>query len=97
MNKKSYWVYILYCNNGCYYTGYTTNLNQRYDAHIKGNASKYTRSFKPLKIAQHWQINNKSMAMQLENCIKRLSRKDKEKIIAEPHVLFEIFDVDENI
>ena len=85
--NKYFWVYILYCKNNCYYTGYTTNLIKRYEAHLNGTASKYTRSFKPIRIAQYWQINNKSQAMQLENFIKKLSRQDKEKIIAQPNLL----------
>ncbi len=71
--NKHYWVYILYCENNCYYTGYTIDLKKRYEAHLNGTASKYTRSFKPLKIAQYWKVKNKSIAMQLENRIKKLS------------------------
>lgn len=89
MNIKCYWVYILYCNNNCYYTGYTTDLKKRYAAHLNGTASKYTRSFKPLKIAQCWEVKNKSFAMRFEHAIKELSRQDKEKIIARPDLLYE--------
>jgi putative endonuclease len=87
MNKKHYWVYILHCENNCYYTGYTTDLTKRYEAHLNGTASKYTRSFKPIKIAQYWEVTNKSIAMQLENRIKKLLRQDKEKIIDKPDLL----------
>ncbi len=85
--NKNYWVYILHCENNCYYTGYTTDLTKRYKAHLNGTASKYTRSFKPIKIVQYWQVENKSIAMQLENYIKKLSRQDKEKIIDKPDLL----------
>jgi len=91
--NNNYWVYILYCQNGCYYTGYTTDLTKRYEAHLNGTASKYTRSFKPVRIAQCWQIKNKSMAMQLENRIKQLSRINKEKIIEKPDLLYQIIEV----
>lgn len=87
MNNR-YWVYILYCENNCYYTGYTTNLTKRYAAHLNGTGSKYTRSFKPVKIAQSWQVETKSMAMQLEYGIKKLSRQNKEKIIDKPDLLY---------
>ena len=90
MNKKCYWVYILYCANDCYYTGYTQDLAKRYDAHCNGIASKYTRSFKPLKIAQSWKLNDQSIAMRYERVIKKLSRKEKEKIIAQPSLLVEV-------
>jgi len=88
MTVKHYWVYILQCENNCYYTGYSTDLTKRYKAHLDGTASKYTRSFKPIKIAQHWKVTNKSMAMRLENRIKKLSRQNKEKIIDEPNLLY---------
>lgn len=82
MNKE-YWVYILLCNNGSYYTGYTHNLEQRYQDHLAGKASKYTRSFKPLRIVKFWKmIGDKSLAMKLEAKIKNLSRAEKEKLIA---------------
>jgi len=90
MNKKTYWVYILHCNNDSYYTGYTTDLDRRYQEHLVGSAKcKYTRSFKPLSIAQSWQIpGDKSMAMKLEKSIKAMSKKEKQKIILFPELLF---------
>jgi putative endonuclease len=90
---KFYWVYILLCENNCYYTGYTIDLDARYEAHLNGTASKYTRSFRPLKIAQSWKIpGDKSLAMKIEKRIKKLSRTEKEKIIRDPLTLFTSFD-----
>ena len=84
----SYWVYILNCDNGAYYTGYTTDLVRRYEEHIRGTAKcKYTRSFKPLSIAQHWQFHEKSIAMKAEKLIKKLSKSEKEKLILSPELL----------
>ncbi len=91
MNKLIYWVYILYCENNSLYTGYTNNLTKRYNAHLKGTASKYTSSFKPIGIAQSWEINSgKSDAMRIESYIKNLSRIEKEKIIKNPSLLMTI-------
>ena len=89
MANQCYWVYILHCENNTYYTGYTNDLAKRYQAHLTGTAKcKYTRSFKPLSIAQSWKINgDKALAMQLERHIKTLSRAEKEKIIAFPLML----------
>ncbi|MFI4918580.1 MAG: GIY-YIG nuclease family protein [Legionellales bacterium] len=88
-DKPCYWVYMLLCNNNTYYTGYTNDLAKRYQSHVNGTGRcKYTRSFKPIAIAQCWKINgDKSMALQLERTIKKLSRIDKEKIIANPLTL----------
>jgi putative endonuclease len=95
MNASCYWVYILLCENNTYYTGITNNLEKRYKSHIDGASKcKYTRSFKPLKIAQAWEIpEGKAIAMKVERYIKKLTRCEKEKIIAEPLSLHSIFTI----
>lgn len=86
----SYWVYILHCSNDTYYTGYTTDLTRRYEAHISGRAKcKYTRSFKPIRIAQAWELDDKGAALRAERWIKQLSRKAKEELILNPDGLFQ--------
>lgn len=87
--KCHYWVYILLCKNNAYYTGYTNDLAKRYQSHVNGTGKcKYTRSFKPKCIAQCWKINgDKSLAMKLEQYIKKLTRAEKEKIIVRPSIL----------
>jgi putative endonuclease len=92
-NKVVYWVYILNCSNGSYYTGYTTQLVRRYQEHLLGSDKcKYTRSFKPLGIAQYWQIvGTKSTAMQVEKFIKRLSKQKKTQLIVCPDYLSQWF------
>lgn len=90
MNLPYYWVYILLCDNNSYYTGYTPDLEKRYQSHLDGSGKcKYTRSFKPLRIAQSWKIEgDKALAMKIERYIKKLSRAEKEKLIASPEKLF---------
>lgn len=89
MSNKNYWVYILLCSNQSYYTGYTDNLAKRYQSHLDGSGRcKYTRSFKPLKIAQSWLIKeDKLLAMRLEREIKKRSRKAKLELILKPQLL----------
>ena len=86
MDNKDYWVYILLCENQSYYTGYTDNLEKRYRSHLNGTGGcKYTRSFKPVCIAQSWLIKgDKILAMQVERDIKKLSRKQKIHLIKNP-------------
>lgn len=92
MTIEYYWVYILNCVNGSYYTGYTTDLVRRYQEHVKGTTKcKYTRSFKPLNIAQSWQIQGKSTAMKVERFIKHMTRKEKEQLILFPDRLMKFF------
>ncbi|MGA2655474.1 MAG: GIY-YIG nuclease family protein [Gammaproteobacteria bacterium] len=92
MSHPCYFVYILHCDNNSYYTGYTHDLEKRYAAHVNGTAKcKYTQSFKPTHIAQSWQINgDKALAMRIERYIKKLSRAEKETLIAEPSRLTKV-------
>ena len=47
-----------------------------------GKGAKYTRSFKPVEIAQTWRVFiDKSVAMKIEAYIKALSRREKEKLL----------------
>ncbi|WP_028388256.1 GIY-YIG nuclease family protein [Legionella fairfieldensis] len=85
MCEKVYWVYILLCCNQSYYTGYTDNLEKRFQEHMTGKGSKYTRSFKPISIAQSWEIKgDKIKAMRIERYIKTLSKAQKEELIQNP-------------
>lgn len=89
MSATCYWVYILNCDNGSYYTGYTTDVARRFNDHVTGMAKcKYTRSFKPLGISQSWKIvGDKAAAMRVERAIKKLSRSEKEQLIMHPERL----------
>ena len=86
-----YWVYILECSNGSFYTGYTNNLEKRYQEHCEGRGAKYTRSFKPLRIARSWEVADKAQAMKAEAYIKGLARPFKIKLIAETYQLRDSF------
>lgn len=92
MSNGSYWVYILLCENHTYYTGSTNDLEKRYKSHVEGSGRcKYTRSFKPIKIAQAWEIKEgKLKALQVERYIKKLSRIDKDNLVNNPNLLKQI-------
>jgi putative endonuclease len=88
-----YWVYILRCENNTLYTGCTSDLTRRYEEHCAGTPKcKFTRSFKPIEIAQYWQIRDgKAAAMRVERFIKKRSRLEKEALIVSPSKLAENF------
>ena len=83
MNVSQYYVYILDCKDNRLYTGYTTDLERRYQEHCQGKASKFTRSYPPIKIAASWHLENGNVsdALKLEMAIKKLSKQQKLKII----------------
>lgn len=80
MNKKAY-VYILECNDGSYYTGYTIDLENRLKLHNEKKASKYTRSKTPVKYVFTQEFEDKATAMSYEAKIKGLKRDQKEKLV----------------
>jgi putative endonuclease len=84
-----YYVYILLCENGAYYTGYTNDLERRYEQHVLGTGKcKFTRSFKPILLAQSWKIKaGKSMALKIERFIKTLTKEQKKILIEHPRKL----------
>jgi putative endonuclease len=86
---NQYYVYILLCENGAYYTGYTSDLNRRLKEHEQGSGKcKFTRSFRPICLVQHWLIQgDKKAAMRVERLIKKLAREEKDHLIANPHLL----------
>ena len=79
-----YYVYMIECVNGHYYTGYTMDVARRYLEHQAGNIKcKYTRAFPPKKLAAVWYFDNKSDALRFEYHIKSLTRKKKEALVLE--------------
>ena len=76
---QCFWLYMLECQNGSFYTGYTKNLAIRYYQHREGKQSaRYTRSFKPIRIAQCWRLfDTVATALKVERFIKNQDRKTK--------------------
>ena len=75
------YTYILECADGTYYTGWTNNLEKRLASHNAGTASKYTKSRRPVRLLYSESFSTKEEAMSREWHIKRLTRKEKEKLI----------------
>ena len=76
------YTYILKCADGTYYTGWTTDLEQRLKTHNEGTGAKYTRARLPVTLAYAELHETKSEAMKREAAIKKLSRKEKEALTA---------------
>lgn len=86
---RCFWLYVLECENGSFYTGYTKNLAIRYYQHRKGKQSaRYTRSFKPIRIAQCWRLfDTVGTALKVERFIKNQDRKTKALWVQNPEEL----------
>ena len=77
-----YYTYILECADGTFYTGYTDDLEKRVAKHNEGKGGKYTRSHRPVKLIYFEEHEAKHDAMSREVKIKRLTRREKEALIA---------------
>jgi len=79
--KGNFYVYILECKDGSYYTGYTNNVEARLRLHNSGRGAKYTRDRRPLKLVwiKRYSYFKRAFTRELE--IKRMSRKKKEELV----------------
>ena len=77
MSDATAWVYLLRCADGSLYTGWTVDLDRRLAAHLRGTASRYTRSRLPVELAASFPVADKTAARKEEARIKRLSRPAK--------------------
>lgn len=77
----AYYVYILLCRGGSYYTGHTQDLKKRLEQHLKGKGSRYTRMKKPERIVYVEWFKTRSEAMKREKEIKGLTHKEKSELI----------------
>ncbi|MBQ1531028.1 MAG: GIY-YIG nuclease family protein [Solobacterium sp.] len=80
----NYYVYILECADGTFYTGYTTDPEHRLKMHNAGKGAKYTRSRCPCRLVYTEVFDNKSAALSREWHLKHeLSHDQKEKLVNE--------------
>ena len=79
----AWYVYMLRCGDGSLYTGSTNDLAHRLTAHQSGKGAKYTRSRLPLEAVYLEEVADKSAALRREAAIKKLTRQQKLKLIAE--------------
>lgn len=81
----SYFIYILKCADGSFYTGYTTNLEKRVSDHNNSKAgAKYTKTRRPVILIHSEEFKTLSEALKREAEIKAWSRKEKEEFLKSP-------------
>jgi len=79
---KTYFVYILKCSDNSYYTGFTNNIERRFNEHEKGlNKECYTFNKRPLLLEWFETFNDVLDAIAIEKKIKGWSRRKKEALI----------------
>ena len=79
--EQPWFVYILECRDGSFYTGITNNLERRQHQHNDGTASRYTRSRRPVTLRYQELCGSRSQPLIRECSLRLLSRKEKEELV----------------
>ncbi len=78
----AFYVYILRCSDGSYYTGHTENLEKRLEEHNTGAASScYTFRRRPVELIFNQSFAMREEALSAEQQIKGWSRGKKEAMM----------------
>ena len=89
MARAPVWfLYIVRAADNSLYTGITTNVSRRLSEHADGGVGKTKRGAKalrgkaPLTLEYSYEIGNRSEAQKIECQVKKLSKVNKEKLVA---------------
>ena len=78
---KSWFVYILRCGDGTFYTGMAADVLARLEQHRSGKGAKYTRGRGPLELVYTEECADRSTALKREAQIKKLTHNEKMDLI----------------
>ena len=81
MMEATWYLYILRCGDGTLYTGITTDVEKRLEAHREGKGAKYTRGRGPLELVYRECCGDHSNALKREIAVKKLTRSQKERLL----------------
>lgn len=76
-----FYVYILRCNDGTYYTGHTDNLEKRLAEHEYSNYECYTSTRLPIELVFAQEFASRAEAIEAERKIKKWGKRKKDALI----------------
>jgi len=76
-----YYVYVIQCEDGSFYTGCTKNVDSRMKLHMNGKGARYTRMHRPEKLVYVEEFDSRAEAMKKERKVKMLKRAQKLELI----------------
>ncbi len=78
---KEWYVYIMECSDGSYYTGVTTDVDRRLHEHNNtSKGAKYTRCRRPVKLIYFEKTDSRQNACKREYAIKRMKTVAKKNL-----------------
>ncbi|MFZ5571772.1 MAG: restriction endonuclease subunit S [Thermodesulfobacteriota bacterium] len=66
----SWWVYVIECENGSFYKGFTEDLPRRWRQHLSGTASEWTKKHPPKQVYYWEKCFSKEAAIKREDYLK---------------------------
>ena len=80
--QVSFWVYVLKCADGLYYTGHTDNLEHRIAQHYSGAMGGFTSHRRPVQLEWTQEFPSRLEAIETELRVKKWSRAKKEALFS---------------
>ena len=78
---ERWFLYILRCIDGSFYTGITKDIERRFKMHESGKASRYTRTRRPVTLLYQEKCLSRTQALIRECEIKEWPRRKKEELV----------------
>ena len=72
-----WFVYLVQCRDGSYYTGVARDVERRIAEHNAGRGARYTRGRGPVVVVAASRAMEKRAASRLEHAVKQLPRRSK--------------------
>lgn len=73
----SYYVYIIECEDGSFYTGQTNDIDRRMNEHRNGVGARYTKHRRPITLRYVEEVDTRDDALDREQQIKNKSHDGK--------------------
>jgi len=84
--RECWFTYVIECEDGSFYKGFTDNLLRRYQQHCNGTGADYTKTHKPKQL-YYWEMHySKEAALQREKYLKSGAGREwfKKEVVDKP-------------
>jgi len=77
----AFFCYMVECQDGSYYTGWTVDPLRREKQHNRGVGSTYTKLHRPVTLVYIEEVADHSSALKRERALKRLTHEQKKVLV----------------
>jgi putative endonuclease len=76
-----FYVYVILCDDGSFYTGYTRSVVSRMRLHACGKGARYTRMHRPRRLVYTERFESRVEAMKRERRLKAMGHDEKRRLV----------------